>query len=173
MNNFDHTFVSDKDYSPKVTTYTSKKLDSGVWYALTIAPSDQKQFFYSKERGADFKRYYYSVLKTLSHSTDLFMNLEVSDNTPDSSNPNRLHFHGVIRFSPLGIAKWYMYNRNKLLKFNMICIKPISSAQNWFNYIFKDHEFNKLLSDYYDLPIPFFSTEKALSLFKTENKILT
>jgi hypothetical protein len=132
------------------------------WYALTIAPDDMHQYFKSNDRPDRFKQYWKQILKKLETSSTVVAYMEPSH--PKNNNLSRLHFHCFIKFSPTGVAKWYMHHYNKLADVSQVCLKPIDSMTKWKNYCTKNEYFiQNVLSPYYDIPYPFYGDPKILS----------
>lgn len=145
--------------------FETNLLQPNQWYTININPDDDHQFFYHPTRGDEFTKNMSKYVNKLKSSNKLTLFLENSEPT-DQTKRSRLHMHGVIRFSPTGLCKWYMLHRNLLNKFNHVTIYPIKNAETWFNYCTKDEYFMKnVFCPYFHLSYPLFNTSESWTEF--------
>ncbi len=145
---------------PTVKTFNSSLLKPHVKYTFSVAPDDDHQYFKHPDRNKMLKDYYLKKFKKLGHSAHIIMVLECS--SPRTKNPiqqTRLHFHGTICFSPIGIFKFYAHNWNDLLLNSLFEIDTIDCPETWHNYMYKDASIMIPYSKYYNLDYPFYQND--------------
>lgn len=146
--------------------FDSSLLEPNRWYTLNINPDDEHQYFKHPDRGQQFAKNMKQYMLKLKCSNKIALFLECSQPKLLTGH-TRLHLHGVIRFSQIGLAKWYMHHRNLLIKFNHVAVNNIHNKQTWINYCKKDSYFmKKVFSPYYELPYPFYDSLESWKSFK-------
>lgn len=108
-----------------------------VDYAMTIAPSDDHQYWNEEDRIEKFERYYklYMISRLLPNTFSF--NMEISPT-------GRLHFHGSIRFkNQKSILKFYLNDIRFLTLHNQIELDTITDNKVWSDYCHKQ-EIHKL-----------------------------
>lgn len=155
--------------TPKETTdftqlkeFDSELLNPMEWYSITINPDDGHQFFDHPLRLQMFYKNMLKYINKLKSSGKVLLYLECSD-SKDETKRSRLHLHGLVKWSTVGIIKWYAFHKNLMIKFNHVKVNPIKNPQTWLNYCLKDSKLMKLFSKYYNLEYPLFNTSEAKS----------
>lgn len=133
--------------------FKSDLLEANRWYAITISPDDHHQFYDHPDRPSMFENHIKKYVNKLKSSNRIALFLETSN--PNDQRKNRLHVHGVISFSPIGIAKWYMFHRNLIVKSNMVKVHGIQNPITWRNYCEKDKVTMMYMKDYYQIQYPY------------------
>lgn len=120
------------------------------WFTLNICPDDKHQYFGSRTRHTQFKKYIHELsLETFRDSKiDYQLHYELStpigNFTPDYKGP-RYHVHGIIRIrNKKGLFNWLNYVLPSLLKGNKIEVDTINEPQVWYEYCTKDQEWQPL-----------------------------
>lgn len=145
----------------ELTTFETSLLQPNTWYTININPDDDHQFYDHPLRPQMFYTNLTKYVNKLKSSNKLSLFLENSEPSDQTKN-TRLHLHGVIRFSPTGLAKWYMFHKNLLNKFNHVTIYPIKNVKTWINYCEKDKYFMKnVFCPYFNLDYPLFDVSES------------
>lgn len=138
----------------KLKEFENDMLESGKDYAITIAPDDQHQYFDHDSRLKMFYEYYKKKINKLHCSSKVIMFLEC---TNPKDTRSRLHLHGVLNFTDIGVYKFYIYHWNALVKTAKVKVYPIKNDTTWYNYITKNLRTMKGLSKYYNIDCPIFN----------------
>jgi len=136
-------------------TFEPDMIEAGIDYAITIAPNDDHQYFNHDDRMKMFNAYYKKVIYKLYCSNKVIMFLECS--TPKGTSKSRLHLHGVVNFSSIGVYKLYMYHWNALLKTSQVRIYKVQNEETWLNYITQNERTMTGLSEFYHIEYPIFN----------------
>lgn len=128
--------------APRNEVMKMELCEPGKEYALTLAPSDDKQFwgecklslnglsrvrmFYEQQKVS-----VYTILKRYDYKLDL-----------ECSPLGRLHWHGTIKFkNDDKIIDFYVNTVPNLIKGYTICVKPIKKQDGWDTYCKKQNRF--------------------------------
>lgn len=129
------------------------------WFTLNICPDDRHQYFGSKTRSTQFKKYINELVLDVFHDSKVDYQLHFELSTPigsfssDYKGP-RWHTHGIIRIrNKKGLFNWLNYILPSLLKDNKIEVDTIADKQVWYDYCHKDEDWQKLqpISNHVDL----------------------
>jgi len=123
-----------------------ENVKENVEYTMTIAPSDDHQYWNEEDRVEKFRIYFrnYMVKKLLPNKFKFY--IEVSPH-------GRLHLHGTISFKNLQtIKKFYIDDVRFLTLHNQIEIDTIEDKTKWETYVTKQSKFNfgSINSEEYD-----------------------
>lgn len=128
--------------APRNEVMKMELCEPGKEYALTLAPSDDKQFWGEcklSQNGLSRVRMFYDqqkvsvyrMLKGYDYKLDL-----------ESSPLGRLHWHGRIKFKDDDkIIDFYVNRVPNLIKGYTICVKPIKDDDIWRTYCKKQNRF--------------------------------
>lgn len=118
-----------------------------TWYAITINPQDQHQYFGKEQRFNAFKNFWNTQFLTFpSMKIDYHFNIELSEpqKLMHNSGGPRLHMHGIIRFNTNhSIFKFLLNVLGELNKYGIIDIDTISDMKYWLAYITKQEHIFK------------------------------
>lgn len=114
-------------------------LNKGHDYAITIAPTDQWQYFGQLKRIKLFSdKFYEQFFMFQSDDIDYYFNIELSEPRCKSVNGPRLHLHGVIQFKTnKGIRDFLISQYYSLTRYGMVDIDSIDDIKFWNKYIHK------------------------------------
>ena len=118
----------------------------GIYYAMTISPCDDHQYWREDDRVSKFQTYMrnYMVKKLLPN--DFIFYIEVSPQ-------GRLHLHGRLKFkNKKSIMEFYVSTIRFLVLHNQIELDTIKDEDTWNNYITKQkvYNFGIIESSYYN-----------------------
>ena len=135
--------VTPKTVKQGVKTFKGDMYEVKTLYALTLNPTDEKQYF---NAGDDRLRYvcryiYNELISKLDKDVKIMLVPEISH--PKGNNfkkaKTRIHFHGTILFKTKEVLlKYYLYIYNAFVKKNSVEVDTIDNKETWFNYIYKN-----------------------------------
>lgn len=151
----------DPFYKPKNVSIDIEDIELNVWYAFTINPTDEHQYFGCKEdeRIDNFKKYISQLLYITFNKYEFYFEI---------SKMSRMHVHGKVLFKDMKILKrYYVEKLPRLLKIGTICMKTIKEADKeegmtWDKYITKQYKI---------WDIKFTSEDKLNKSFLTDIKV--
>lgn len=117
------------------------KYEKNKYYALTIAPNNQKQFVNNcpYARMIKFRSYMYNLCQ--EYKFPYYINMEISEPTgslPTEGIGGRLHWHGIVQFrNNKEIRQFLFQSMYQLLKNARIEVTPINDKESWWKYIHK------------------------------------
>lgn len=157
---------NDKNFDHKLM------LQPDVSYAITINPDNEHQYLHmpKKDRFELCQTYLTILLKPLKKTkSEWQLYPEISD--PDPNNKKgitRWHWHGVITFDLVGIAKYYEYLLAKWKESSMIEIKEIDCKETWTKYVLKNKDTMILLCEYRGIP---YEMTKSVELKRLQQRV--